>query len=276
MPDSMPVATMNHGGEQSVPQRAIVAFICIFLAAATLYTYWDVQSFEFVLYDDPLYILNNSVVKDGLTAQGLAWAFNSFSAANWHPLTWISHMADVEVFRFNPAGHHWTGVVIHAANGVLLFLVLRAMTQCTWPSALVSALFALHPLHVESVAWISERKDVLSTFFWFAAMGAYLGYTRKPDLGRYGLVLLLFSLGLLSKPMLVTFPFFLMLIDYWPLNRYIDTRTILDRCWLAQNLPSWQAIFSSDRRKDSHDPAVGHLQRLNAAGPEGRGGLYLD
>lgn len=221
----------------------VVTVICLFLAAATLYAYWDVQSFPFVLYDDPLYILDNRIIRQGLTAGGLASAFSSFTAANWHPLTLISHMADVQLFTLNAAGHHWTSVVIHTVNTVLLFLVLRAMTQCTWPSALVSVLFALHPLHVESVAWVSERKDVLSTFFWFAAMGAYMGYVRQPGPWRYGLVLLLFSLGLLSKPMLVTFPFVLLLLDYWPLDRYGNARTILDRYWPAQNPTALQAFF---------------------------------
>jgi len=243
MADTETIETTKQPAENRMEESRVVALICVLLAAATLFAYWEVQSFPFILFDDPLYILDNRVVKEGLTARGLSWAFTSFSAANWHPLTWISHMVDVEVFRFNPAGHHWTSVVIHAANGVLLFLVLRAMTQCTWPSAFVSALFALHPLHVESVAWVSERKDVFSAFFWFAAMGAYLRYVRKPGLARYGLVLLLFSLGLLSKPMVVTFPFFLMLLDYWPLNRYVHARTILDRYWPAQNPSTWQAFF---------------------------------
>jgi tetratricopeptide (TPR) repeat protein len=242
VPDSLPIDVTGHSAERRITDRRIVAFICIFLAAATLYAYWHVQSFPFVLYDDPLYILDNKIVKQGLTAQGLVSAFSSFTAANWHPLTLISHMADVQLYGLNAAGHHWTSVVIHTVNTVLLFLVLRAMTLCTWPSALVAALFALHPLHVESVAWVAERKDVLSAFFWFAAMGAYLGYVRQLGPWRYGLVLLLFSLGLLSKPMLVTFPFFLMLLDYWPLNRYVHARTILDRYWPAQNPSAWQAF----------------------------------
>jgi len=243
MTDTQPIESKDRASEKRMEESRIVALICVLLAAATLFAYWQVQSFAFVLFDDPLYILENRIVKEGLTAHGLTWAFTSFSAANWHPLTWISHMVDVEVFRFNPAGHHWTSVVIHAANGVLLFLVLRAMTQCTWPSAFVSALFALHPLHVESVAWVSERKDVLSTFFWFAAMGAYLRYVRKPGLARYGLVAFLFVLGLLSKPMVVTLPFVLMLLDLWPLNRYADTRTFMDGHWPAQSQAAIPVFF---------------------------------
>ncbi len=243
MTDTEPVETKNQPAETRIEDSRIAAAICVMLAAATQFAYWQVQSFAFVLFDDPLYVLENRVVKEGLTAQGLSWAFTSFSAANWHPLTWISHMVDVEVFRFNPAGHHWTSVVIHTVNGVLLFLVLRAMTQCTWPSAFVSALFALHPLHVESVAWVSERKDVLSTFFWFAAMGAYLRYVREPGLARYGLVAFLFVLGLLSKPMVVTLPFVLMLLDLWPLNRYVDTRTFMDRHWPARSQATVPVFF---------------------------------
>lgn len=221
-------------GQPAIPESRVIAIVCILLAAATLFAYWQVQSFTFILFDDPLYVTENKIVRDGVTARGVSWAFSSFSAANWHPLTWISHMVDVDLYRFNPAGHHWTSVIIHVINTILLFCVLQAMTRCVWPSAFVSALFGLHPLHVESVAWIAERKDVLSAFFWFAAMGAYLRYTKEPSLRRYGLVVVLFALGLLSKPMVVTLPLVLLLLDYWPLERHVATKTVLDPFWTAR------------------------------------------
>ena len=197
-------------------QTLLIGFL---LAAVTLILYWPVQSFEFV-YDDELYITENRPVHDGLSMEGLKWSFTTFHAGNWHPLSWISHRADVEAYGLNAGGHHWTSVLIHAANTVLLFLVLSSMTGAPWCSALAAALFAIHPLHVESVAWVAERKDVLSGFFWILTMGAYAYYVKSPTIGRYLLVMLSFVLGLLSKPMLVTLPFTLLLLDYWPLGRF--------------------------------------------------------
>ncbi len=140
--------------------------------------YWPVQSFDFVNFDDDVYVTDNRQVQDGLSMQGLKWSFTTFHAGNWHPLTWISHMADFEVYGFNAGGHHWTSVLIHTASALLLFLVLSVMTHSLWASALVAALFAIHPLHVESVAWVAERKDVLSGFFWILTMGAYAHYVK--------------------------------------------------------------------------------------------------
>ena len=194
--------------------------IGLFLAAVTLMLYWPVQDFDFVNFDDGLYVTDNHQVQGGLSMEGLWWSFTTFHAGNWHPLTWISHMADFEAYRLNAGGHHWTSVLIHAANAVLLFLVLLSMTGTLWCSALAAALFALHPLHVESVAWVAERKDVISGFFWILTMGAYVHYVKHPTIRRYLLVMLSFVLGLLSKPMLVTLPFVLLLLDYWPLGRF--------------------------------------------------------
>ena len=151
------------------------------LAAVTLILYWPVQSFDFV-YDDELYITENRPVHDGLSTEGLKWSFTTFHAGNWHPLSWISHRADFEAYRLNAGGHHWTSVLIHAAGTVLLFLVLSSMTGTLWCSALAAALFAIHPLHVESVAWVAERKDVLSGFFWILTMGAYAYYVKSPTI----------------------------------------------------------------------------------------------
>ena len=198
------------------------------LAAAIVVLYGPVTSFEFV-YDDDLYVARNGHVQGGLTPDGLRWAFTTYHAGNWHPLTWLSHMADVELHGARAGGHHATNVLIHLASAVLLFLVMSAATGATWANALAAALFAAHPLHVESVAWVSERKDVLSGFFWILTMGVYFRYARQPSLPRYLLVLVSFGLGLLSKPMVVTLPFVLLLLDYWPLNRLSGAVTVFDR-----------------------------------------------
>lgn len=170
-------------------------------------------------YDDGPYVTDNPMVRDGVSALGVAWAFTSVHSHNWHPVTWLSHMVDCQLFGLAPRGHHLTSLLLHAANGVLLFLAFSAMTRRPYRSALVAALFAVHPLHVQSVAWVAERKDVLSTFFAFAAILAYARYVRQPTGGRYLAVTALFALGLLAKPMVVTLPFVLLLLDGWPLER---------------------------------------------------------
>jgi protein O-mannosyl-transferase len=201
------------------PGRALAASV-LAVALLTLAAYWPVQRNGFILFDDEDYIGGNAVVKAGLTARGIALAFTSSYAANWFPLTWMSHMVDVELFGLAPRGHHLDGLAIHLATAVILLLTLRAMTGRAGPSFLVAALFAIHPLHVESVAWASERKDVLSACFWMLTTAAYLRYTRRPGAGRYLAVLLLFALGLMAKQMLVTLPLVLLLLDWWPLGRH--------------------------------------------------------
>ena len=196
------------------------ACIWLILITAVLLVYWQVGDHEFINYDDNAYITDNAQVQKGLTSKGIIWAFTTSHTGNWHPLTWISHMLDCELYGLNPKGHHLTNVLFHMANAILLFVVLRWMTGAIWRSGLVAALFALHPLHVESVAWAAERKDVLSTFFWMLTMVAYVHYVNRPGGKRYLLVLITFSLGLMAKPMLVTLPFVLLLLDYWPLNRF--------------------------------------------------------
>jgi len=236
--------------------------ICLLLAAVTLAVYWPVGHYEFVDYDDPVYVSENPHVGPGLTRAGMVWAFAKLTGEGtyWHPVTWLSHMLDCQFFGRKPGPHHLVSVVFHIANALLLFLVLRQMTQAVWRSAAVAALFALHPLHVESVAWIAERKDVLSTFFFMLTLWAYVRYVEKSEVrsqkseGRmqnaessntqhatrntqhasrftppalcplpssfyYALALVFFALGLMSKPMLVTAPFVLLLLDYWPLGR---------------------------------------------------------
>jgi Flp pilus assembly protein TadD len=217
----------NHSMHRMNSVRSVL-LISLIATAAVIFVYWPVQYFEFVNIDDHIYVVGNPHVREGLSPDGVRWAFRTLDAGFWHPLTWLSHMADVELYRLNPAGHHWTSVLIHAINTILLFLVLRAMTRCTWPSALVSALFALHPLHVESVSWVSERKDVLSGLLWFAVMGAYAWYVRFPYGRRYSLVVSLFVLGLMAKPMLVTLPFVLLLLDWWPLGRFPAAKSFVD------------------------------------------------
>ena len=205
--------------------RGLAALICVALAAATLVVFWDASQCGFVDYDDPAYITSNAHVQAGLSVSNVKWAFATGAASNWHPLTWLSHMTDVDLYGMNPAGHHLTSVILHALNAALLFLLLRRMTGATWRSAFVAAAFALHPLRVESVVWVSERKDVLSTFFWMLSVWSYIRYAEEFKVQSpkrntfYVLSLLFFLFGLMSKPMLVTLPLVLALLDYWPLQR---------------------------------------------------------
>ena len=174
---------------------------------------------SFVNYDDDVYVTGNAHVLDGLDGKSVSWAFTTFDAANWHPITWLSHMLDVQVFGLDAGRHHLVSLLLHAANAVLLFLVLLRMTGAHWRSAFVAGLFAVHPLHVESVAWIAERKDLLSTLFWLLTVAAWLRFVPSKTAAAYALVLALFALGLMAKPMLVTLPLTLMLMDVWPLKR---------------------------------------------------------
>ena len=201
--------------------------ICILLVIATLAVYWQVLDNDFVNYDDDKYVTENTHVHKGVTFDSLTWAFTSSHAANWHPLTWVSHMIDCQLYGLNPRGHHLTSLLFHVANTLLLLLILVRMTGALWQSSFVAALFALHPLHVESVAWVAERKDVLSTFFMMLTLWVYTIYVKKGEVKRYLLAVLFFVLGLMSKPMVVTLPFILLLLDFWPLGRLClirDTR----------------------------------------------------
>ncbi len=193
--------------------------LCLLLAVACLAVYSQVRHFDFITFDDDMYVTNNPMVRAGLTWPGVKWALSAFHSSNWHPLTWLSHMLDCQIFGLHPGGHHLVNVAWHLANTILLFLFLARFTRALWPSAMVAALFALHPMHVESVAWVAERKDVLSTFFWLATLWAYAFYTAAPSLRRYLAVVLGLALGLMAKPMVVTLPFVLLLLDYWPLGR---------------------------------------------------------
>lgn len=201
--------------------------ICVLLALLTLAVYWPVTQFDFINYDDPFYVVHNPAIQNGITARAVAWALDSTYMTAWHPLTWVSHMADWQLYGPKPGGHHLTSLLLHVTNVLLLFLLLRKFTGAIWRSAMVAALFAWHPLAVEPVAWISERKGVLSTFFWLLTLAAYARYTiatKSTGLAvrakvYYGLALFLFALALMSKSMVVTLPCVLLLLDYWPFNR---------------------------------------------------------
>lgn len=211
--------------------------VCVALIVLTTAAFWQINSNDFINYDDDLYIYQNDHIKDGLNRQSFLWAFTTTSNNNWHPLTWLSYMLDYQFSGLSPHGYHLTNLLLHLANVILLFLVFNRMTGALWPSAMVAALFALHPLHVQSVAWVAERKDVLSACFWFLTMWAYVRYTKRPVLTNYFLILFFFVLGLLSKPMLVTLPFVLLLLDYWPLARWPLTPQV------AKNLATGKKAF---------------------------------
>jgi protein O-mannosyl-transferase len=193
-------------------------WVCVLLLAVTL-AYAGASRCDFVNLDDPYYVTANGVVQAGLTWGGVRWAFTTMMASNWHPLTWLSHMLDVQVFGLDPAGHHLTSVVLHLLNVLLVFVVFRRLTGKAWPSLLAAALFGLHPLRVESVAWVGERKDVLSLSFALLGLWAYARYAERPSAARMSLVALCLALGLMAKAMLVTFPCILLLLDWWPLRR---------------------------------------------------------
>lgn len=193
--------------------------ICLALVVITLAVYGQVVGFRFIAYDDPEYVANNTHVLSGISLDSLGWAFTTTAQANWHPLTWISLMIDAQLGGGSPGVFHATNVLLHLANTLLLFLFLQIVTGFRWRSAAVAALFALHPLHVESVAWVAERKDVLSTLLWLLTMLAYARYVKRPTIGSYLLIVAVFAAGLMCKPMLVSLPFVLLLMDVWPLKR---------------------------------------------------------
>jgi Tfp pilus assembly protein PilF len=194
------------------------------LAVITLVVFFQVRAFDFIIYDDHAYVTANPQVQSGLSLRNLVWAFSTTQASNWHPLTWLSLMLDCHLFGANPGRLHLTNLLLHTASTVLLFIVLIKMTRAIWPSAFTAAAFALHPLHIQSVAWIAERKDVLSTLFWILTLLFYLRYTVRPSIARYVITLLAFALGLMAKPMLVSLPLVLLLLDYWPLGRFLNPK----------------------------------------------------
>jgi tetratricopeptide (TPR) repeat protein len=194
-------------------------FVVLMLIILILGVYWSVQNYEFINFDDNIYVTENSHTLSGITLDGFRWAFGTKYFGLWNPLVWLSFMLDYQLFGFNAGGYHWTNVIIHVFNTILLFFLFRNLTGAVWRSAFVAALFAIHPINVESIAWVAERKNVLSTFFWMLTMLSYVWYVKQPNWKRYLPVLVSFALGLMSKPMLVVLPFVLLLLDYWPLNR---------------------------------------------------------
>ena len=233
---SKPSSSPDRGipDRQTIDRRTLVFSLLLF--AAVLASYSSIIHNQFLDYDDNEYITNNAHVKAGLTWANVQWAFSTSEEANWHPLTWLSHELDSELFGLNPVGHHVVNVLLHAVNAVLLFLLLQSATGFRWRSLMVAALFALHPINVESVAWAAERKNVLSMLFFLLALYAYGRYARRPGLGRYIAVAGFFVLSLLAKPQAITFPFLLLLWDYWPLDR-IGARDMPTQAGNAPRLP---------------------------------------
>ncbi len=217
------------------------AFILISLSFLTLLIYARVANHDFIPYDDDRYITANPAVQQGLTLQSLGWAFTSAHASNWHPLTWISHMIDYELFGLNPTGHHLVNLLLHLINTVVLFVAFTRMTAGFWQSLFVAAMFALHPLHVESVAWAAERKDVLSMLFFALTLWTYARYVERPSRKKFVPVILFAMLGVLSKPMLVTIPFVLLLLDYWPLRRIESSQPELVGTWEHPPPKKWKS-----------------------------------
>jgi protein O-mannosyl-transferase len=230
----------NSCGDNGRATAGRLAAVCAAIAALTVFAYLGAYYNDFVSLDDYEYLRDNAHVTKGITQRSVAWAFSSAYSSNWHPLTWISHMADWELYGPKPAGHHMTSVGLHAVNAVLLFLLLVFMTGFTGRSAMVALLFALHPLHVESVAWISERKDVLCAFFWFLTLAAYAWYAQSPSRKRFWLVAAGFACALMSKPMAVTLPLTLLLLDFWPLRRAVQAGVTP----AGEQTSSWKALVT--------------------------------
>ena len=223
----MKPASRQPAAKAADPQALQAVGVCIFLVLAVWAVFGQTAHFQFIDYDDPANVYSNPVVRQGLSANSVGWAFTHVQVANWIPLTTLSHMLDCQLFGLNAGGHHLVSVLFHAATAVLLFLVLRQMTGSLWRAAFVAAVFAVHPLRAESVAWVTERKDVLSAFFFVLAIGAYIRQVRRPSRAGYVAVFLLFALGLLAKSMVATLPFVLLLLDYWPLGRFHNAREFL-------------------------------------------------
>jgi hypothetical protein len=223
--------------ETSATGRLPRALPLLLIAVATLAVYGRLPANRFVVYDDPEYITENVHVLHGLTTEGIGWAFTSIYQGNWHPLAWISHMLDVTLFGLNPAGHHGMALLLHLANALLLCTTLTRLTGARWRSLSVALLFALHPLHVESVAWAAERKDLLCALFWILTIRAWHGYAERPGWKHYLLVVILFAAGLMAKPMIVTLPFVLLLLDYWPLGRLLSPGGVRPWRALVEKLP---------------------------------------
>jgi len=224
--------------------------IALFLLILTAVAFSLILGAKFINCDDVVYVTQNDHVKAGLTLENIKWAFMTFDQCFWHPLVWLSYMLDYHIWGLNPLGYHLTNLLFHILNTILLLLVLKTATLSIWRSALVAALFGIHPLHVESVAWIAERKDVLSTLFWMIAILAYIRYVQSPRIATYIPVIALFALGLLAKPMVLTLPFVLLLMDFWPLRRFSAANhslfsTLTNKKLLVEKIPLFGLTISS-------------------------------
>jgi protein O-mannosyl-transferase len=264
-------ATQVFAMRSKISERGVVAGICAGLIALVWFVFGQAIHFPFVNYDDAAYTSENPVIVRGLSSDGIVWAFTHTQAGNWHPLTVISHMLDCSLFGLNGGGHHLINVSFHTLTVLALFFALRGLTDSLWRSALVAAIFAIHPLRAESVVWIAERKDVLSGFFFALTLGAYAWYVQRPSLGRYLTIAILFACGLMAKPMLVTLPFVLLLLDYWPLKRSQKAELRIKK---SENAVGWPklvaakiplfviAVASSISTLVAQRPALGSFERL--------------
>ena len=225
----------NHAvcGSKEHRTRFLILYLCVGLALVTSVVFFPALQSNFVNFDDNTYVYENPRVVAGLTRSGIIWAFTHFHSSNWHPLTWLSHMLDCQLYRLHAGGHHFTSVLLHAVVAILLLIVLQEMTGAIWRAAFVAAVFAIHPLRVESVAWISERKDILCGLFFMLTLAAYVQHARAPSVRRYLMVVLLYAFGLMCKPMLVSLPLVLLLIDYWPLRRFTGPSSTR-RLWIEK------------------------------------------
>jgi protein O-mannosyl-transferase len=238
------------------PKQPLIVYI--FLILATIAVFWQVHQYSFVNIDDNTYVSENSFIQHGISTDRIRWAFSTTYAEFWHPLTWLSLMADYQIHGLNPGGYHLTNLILHILSTLLLFWLFNRRTGAVWKSAFVAAFFALHPLHVESVAWIAERKDVLSAFFWMLTLCLYVYYTEKPVIQRYWLVIFSFICALMSKPMVVTLPVIMILLDYWPLNRFESKKDNLILWQVKEKLPFFvlSAVFSIITIYAQHKPTA--------------------
>jgi tetratricopeptide (TPR) repeat protein len=262
--DSPNKATVkNISVSDAIREKRRTVSIALALAIITAIVFSGVFKNDFINFDDNVYVTSNTHIQQGLSWEGVMWAFTTIYGSNWHPLTWISHMLDIQFFGLNPAGHHLTNLIFHILATLLLFGFLRYATGKVWVSSLVAALFALHPVHVESVAWVAERKDVLSAIFWFLTLWAYVYYTRSPNKRKYALVLILFAFGLLAKPMLVSLPFILLLLDYWPLERMTLNRQAVGLLLLEKIPLLIMAVASSIITVIAQQEAISGFNRID-------------
>ena len=245
----------------NINSRKQKLIVYIALTVVTLAVFWQVNHYDFINIDDNIYVTGNSHIQSGITLDGFRWAFSSTYAEFWHPLTWLSLMFDYQLYGLNAGGYHLTNLILHILSALLLFWLFNRMTGTIWRSAFVATIFALHPLHVESVAWISERKDVLSVFFWMLTLCLYVYYTEKPVIKRYLPVLFFFACGLMSKPLVVTGPVIMILLDYWPLERFELRKSDLMLRQLREKIPFFvlSAVFSIITLYAQHKPSQEYL-----------------